>query len=150
MGVNHPHVKFYEIPHFHLICVNIHWLHLLEFLILLLPKWLLLVRRHLFNCPSLLCHPFNNDKKRRRTFILTWMVWTLASCSCGPPYIFWFCIYFIFFLTAGSTAGSSAGAAMNTLASLGTLQGLAGSSVGLNNLNALTSSVSGKNLLSNS
>ncbi|XP_019124040.1 CUGBP Elav-like family member 2 isoform X3 [Larimichthys crocea] len=42
---------------------------------------------------------------------------------------------------AGSTAGSSAGAAMNTLASLGTLQGL-GTSVGLN-LGALTSSVSG-------
>uniref|UniRef100_A0A7N8Y0R9 CUGBP Elav-like family member 2 n=2 Tax=Mastacembelus armatus TaxID=205130 RepID=A0A7N8Y0R9_9TELE len=41
---------------------------------------------------------------------------------------------------AGSTAGSSAGAAMNTLASLGTLQGLTGTSVGLNNLNALTSS----------
>uniref|UniRef100_A0A665WH12 CUGBP Elav-like family member 2 n=1 Tax=Echeneis naucrates TaxID=173247 RepID=A0A665WH12_ECHNA len=45
-------------------------------------------------------------------------------------------------LGAGSTAGSSAGAAMNTLASLGTLQGLTGTSVGLNNLNALTSSVS--------
>uniref|UniRef100_A0A8C8DSQ5 RRM domain-containing protein n=2 Tax=Oryzias sinensis TaxID=183150 RepID=A0A8C8DSQ5_9TELE len=41
---------------------------------------------------------------------------------------------------AGSTAGTSA--AMNTLASLGTLQGLTGNSVGLNNLNALTSSVS--------
>ncbi|XP_034542239.1 CUGBP Elav-like family member 2 isoform X7 [Notolabrus celidotus] len=39
-------------------------------------------------------------------------------------------------------AGSSAGAAMNTLASLGTLQGLTGTSVGLN-LNALTSSVTG-------
>uniref|UniRef100_A0A7N6F787 RRM domain-containing protein n=1 Tax=Anabas testudineus TaxID=64144 RepID=A0A7N6F787_ANATE len=46
---------------------------------------------------------------------------------------------------AGSTAGSSAGAAMNTLASLGTLQGLAGSSVGLNNLNALTSSMGAMN-----
>lgn len=45
--------------------------------------------------------------------------------------------------TAGSAAGSSAGAAMNTLASLGTLQGLTGTSVGLN-LNALTNSVSGK------
>ncbi|XP_069018647.1 CUGBP Elav-like family member 2 isoform X8 [Embiotoca jacksoni] len=45
-------------------------------------------------------------------------------------------------LGAGSTA-SSAGAAMNTLASLGTLQGLTGTSMGLNNLNALTSSVSG-------
>ncbi|XP_024912319.1 CUGBP Elav-like family member 2 isoform X1 [Cynoglossus semilaevis] len=45
---------------------------------------------------------------------------------------------------AGSTAGSSAGAAMNTLASLGTLQGLTGTSMGLNNLNALTSSVSGE------
>lgn len=33
---------------------------------------------------------------------------------------------------------------MNTLASLGTLQGLTGTSVGLN-LNALTNSVSGKN-----
>uniref|UniRef100_A0A672I7F0 CUGBP Elav-like family member 2 n=1 Tax=Salarias fasciatus TaxID=181472 RepID=A0A672I7F0_SALFA len=46
-------------------------------------------------------------------------------------------------LGAGSTAASSAGAAMNTLASLGTLQGLTGTSVGLNNLNALTSSVGG-------
>uniref|UniRef100_A0A673BXQ1 CUGBP Elav-like family member 2 n=1 Tax=Sphaeramia orbicularis TaxID=375764 RepID=A0A673BXQ1_9TELE len=45
-------------------------------------------------------------------------------------------------LGAGSTTGSSAGAAMNTLASLGTLQGLTGTSMGLNNLNALTSSVS--------
>uniref|UniRef100_A0A8C6PSP3 CUGBP Elav-like family member 2 n=2 Tax=Nothobranchius furzeri TaxID=105023 RepID=A0A8C6PSP3_NOTFU len=45
-------------------------------------------------------------------------------------------------LGAGSTAGSSAGAAMNTLASLGTLQGLTGTSMGLNNLNALTSGVS--------
>eukprot|EP00064_Thunnus_orientalis_P018027 superscaffoldBa00004017_g18116 len=44
-------------------------------------------------------------------------------------------------LGAGSTAGSSA--AMSTLASLGTLQGLTGNSMGLNNLNALTSSVSG-------
>uniref|UniRef100_A0A669B0H1 CUGBP Elav-like family member 2 n=1 Tax=Oreochromis niloticus TaxID=8128 RepID=A0A669B0H1_ORENI len=44
-------------------------------------------------------------------------------------------------LGAGSTAGSSAGA-VNPLASLGTLQGLTGTSVGLNNLNALTSSVS--------
>ncbi|XP_020515000.1 CUGBP Elav-like family member 2 isoform X5 [Labrus bergylta] len=45
-------------------------------------------------------------------------------------------------LGACSTAGSSAGAAMNTLASLSTLQGLTGTSMGLN-LNALTSSVSG-------
>ncbi|XP_056138063.1 CUGBP Elav-like family member 2 isoform X2 [Lampris incognitus] len=43
-------------------------------------------------------------------------------------------------LGTGTAAGSSAGAAMNTLASLGTLQGLTGTSVGLN---ALTSSVSG-------
>ncbi|CAL9696874.1 unnamed protein product [Knipowitschia caucasica] len=39
----------------------------------------------------------------------------------------------------GST-GSSTGAAMNPLASLGTLQGLTGTSMGLNNLNALTNS----------
>lgn len=57
--------------------------------------------------------------------------------------------YFVTFpylssLTAGSTTGSTAGAALNTLASLGTLQGLTGTSVGLN-LNALTNSVSGKN-----
>uniref|UniRef100_A0AAX7V1Z9 RRM domain-containing protein n=1 Tax=Astatotilapia calliptera TaxID=8154 RepID=A0AAX7V1Z9_ASTCA len=45
-------------------------------------------------------------------------------------------------LGVGSTAGSSAAAAVNPLASLGTLQGLTGTSVGLNNLNALTSSVS--------
>ncbi|XP_036375530.1 CUGBP Elav-like family member 2 isoform X20 [Megalops cyprinoides] len=38
---------------------------------------------------------------------------------------------------AGTTAGSSTGAAMNSLTSLGTLQGLAGASVGLNNINAL-------------
>ncbi|MEQ2210296.1 hypothetical protein XENOCAPTIV_011173 [Xenoophorus captivus] len=58
-------------------------------------------------------------------------------------------IYLYFFknLTALSTAGSSAGAAMNTLASLGTLQGLTGTSMGLNNLNALTSSVSGMGTL---
>ncbi|XP_077424008.1 CUGBP Elav-like family member 2 isoform X2 [Vanacampus margaritifer] len=46
---------------------------------------------------------------------------------------------------AGSTA--SASAAMNTLASLGTLQGLTGASVGLNNLNALTSGVGGMGAL---
>uniref|UniRef100_A0AAZ3QHL9 RRM domain-containing protein n=1 Tax=Oncorhynchus tshawytscha TaxID=74940 RepID=A0AAZ3QHL9_ONCTS len=46
-----------------------------------------------------------------------------------------------------ATAGSSAGAAMNTLASLGLTQGLGGgltgTSMGLNNLNALTGGVSG-------
>ncbi|XP_061107360.1 CUGBP Elav-like family member 2 isoform X8 [Conger conger] len=41
---------------------------------------------------------------------------------------------------AGTTAGSSAGA-MNSLTSLGTLQGLAGATVGLNNINALAGSV---------
>uniref|UniRef100_A0AAX7TNW8 RRM domain-containing protein n=1 Tax=Astatotilapia calliptera TaxID=8154 RepID=A0AAX7TNW8_ASTCA len=45
----------------------------------------------------------------------------------------------------GSTAGSSAAAAVNPLASLGTLQGLTGTSVGLNNLNALTSSMGAMN-----
>ncbi|XP_024279962.1 CUGBP Elav-like family member 2 isoform X4 [Oncorhynchus tshawytscha] len=49
---------------------------------------------------------------------------------------------------AGQTAGSSAGAAMNTLASLGLTQGLGGgltgTSMGLNNLNALTGGVSGE------
>ncbi|XP_058502178.1 CUGBP Elav-like family member 2 isoform X1 [Solea solea] len=45
---------------------------------------------------------------------------------------------------ACSTAGSSA---MNTLASLSTLQGLSGTSVGLNSLNALTSSVTGMGAL---
>uniref|UniRef100_A0A674GG68 CUGBP Elav-like family member 2 n=1 Tax=Taeniopygia guttata TaxID=59729 RepID=A0A674GG68_TAEGU len=38
---------------------------------------------------------------------------------------------------AASTANSTAGAAMNSLTSLGTLQGLAGATVGLNNINAL-------------
>ncbi|XP_077120678.1 CUGBP Elav-like family member 2 isoform X47 [Ranitomeya variabilis] len=38
---------------------------------------------------------------------------------------------------AGSTVNPSAGAAMNSLTSLGTLQGLAGATVGLNNINAL-------------
>ncbi|XP_046889243.1 CUGBP Elav-like family member 2 isoform X7 [Hypomesus transpacificus] len=46
-------------------------------------------------------------------------------------------------LGAGTTAGHNAGAAMNTLASLGTLQSLTGASMGLSNLNALTGSVSG-------
>ncbi|XP_067248366.1 CUGBP Elav-like family member 2 isoform X3 [Chanodichthys erythropterus] len=41
---------------------------------------------------------------------------------------------------AGSTANSSAGA-MGSLGSLGTLQGLAGATVGLNNINALAGSV---------
>ncbi|XP_075713556.1 CUGBP Elav-like family member 2 isoform X4 [Rhinoderma darwinii] len=42
---------------------------------------------------------------------------------------------------AGSAANSSAGAAMNSLTSLGTLQGLAGATVGLNNINALAGTV---------
>ncbi|XP_073445099.1 CUGBP Elav-like family member 2 isoform X4 [Dendrobates tinctorius] len=42
---------------------------------------------------------------------------------------------------AGSTANPSAGAAMNSLTSLGTLQGLAGATVGLNNINALAGTV---------
>ncbi|XP_005993881.1 CUGBP Elav-like family member 2 isoform X2 [Latimeria chalumnae] len=41
----------------------------------------------------------------------------------------------------GTTANSTAGAAMNSLTSLGTLQGLAGATVGLNNINALAGSV---------
>ncbi|KAM4677217.1 CUGBP Elav-like family member 2 isoform 3-T3 [Discoglossus pictus] len=41
----------------------------------------------------------------------------------------------------GSAANSSAGAAMNSLTSLGTLQGLAGATVGLNNINALAGTV---------
>uniref|UniRef100_A0A8C9TJL2 CUGBP Elav-like family member 2 n=1 Tax=Scleropages formosus TaxID=113540 RepID=A0A8C9TJL2_SCLFO len=45
-------------------------------------------------------------------------------------------------MAAGTTASSSAGAAMNSLTSLGTLQGLAGATVGLNNINALAGSVS--------
>ncbi|XP_028307080.1 CUGBP Elav-like family member 2 isoform X23 [Gouania willdenowi] len=43
-------------------------------------------------------------------------------------------------MAAGTTAGSNAGA-MNSLTSLGTLQGLAGATVGLNNINALAGSV---------
>ncbi|XP_028307058.1 CUGBP Elav-like family member 2 isoform X3 [Gouania willdenowi] len=43
-------------------------------------------------------------------------------------------------IKAGTTAGSNAGA-MNSLTSLGTLQGLAGATVGLNNINALAGSV---------
>uniref|UniRef100_A0AAQ5XCP7 RRM domain-containing protein n=1 Tax=Amphiprion ocellaris TaxID=80972 RepID=A0AAQ5XCP7_AMPOC len=42
--------------------------------------------------------------------------------------------------SAGTTASSNAGA-MNSLTSLGTLQGLAGATVGLNNINALAGSV---------
>ncbi|MBN3315561.1 CELF2 protein, partial [Atractosteus spatula] len=41
------------------------------------------------------------------------------------------------YIVAGTTANSNAGAAMNSLTSLGTLQGLAGATVGLNNINAL-------------
>ncbi|XP_065130702.1 CUGBP Elav-like family member 2 isoform X19 [Paramisgurnus dabryanus] len=46
-------------------------------------------------------------------------------------------------MAAGSTANSSAGAmgSMGSLGSLGTLQGLAGATVGLNNINALAGSV---------
>ncbi|XP_029901424.1 CUGBP Elav-like family member 2 isoform X6 [Thunnus albacares] len=43
-------------------------------------------------------------------------------------------------MAAGTTASSNAGA-MNSLTSLGTLQGLAGATVGLNNINALAGSV---------
>ncbi|XP_072530237.1 CUGBP Elav-like family member 2 isoform X7 [Salminus brasiliensis] len=48
---------------------------------------------------------------------------------------------------AGSTANSSAGA-MSSLGSLGTLQGLAGATVGLNNINALAGSVNIAHMLS--
>ncbi|MBN3283098.1 CELF2 protein, partial [Polyodon spathula] len=44
-------------------------------------------------------------------------------------------------LQFAGTPNSSAGAAMNSLASLGTLQGLAGATVGLNNINALAGTV---------
>ncbi|XP_075713560.1 CUGBP Elav-like family member 2 isoform X8 [Rhinoderma darwinii] len=49
---------------------------------------------------------------------------------------------------AGSAANSSAGAAMNSLTSLGTLQGLAGATVGLNNINALAGTVNIAQMLS--
>ncbi|XP_068132189.1 CUGBP Elav-like family member 2 isoform X17 [Hyperolius riggenbachi] len=49
---------------------------------------------------------------------------------------------------AGSTANSTAGAAMNSLTSLGTLQGLAGATVGLNNINALAGTVNIAQMLS--
>ncbi|XP_067283697.1 CUGBP Elav-like family member 2 isoform X7 [Pseudorasbora parva] len=48
---------------------------------------------------------------------------------------------------AGSTANSNAGA-MGSLGSLGTLQGLAGATVGLNNINALAGSVNIAHMLS--
>ncbi|NXS18584.1 CELF2 protein, partial [Mystacornis crossleyi] len=48
---------------------------------------------------------------------------------------------------AASTANSTAGAAMNSLTSLGTLQGLAGATVGLNNINALAGTVNSEYLL---
>ncbi|KAM4677240.1 CUGBP Elav-like family member 2 isoform 26-T26 [Discoglossus pictus] len=48
----------------------------------------------------------------------------------------------------GSAANSSAGAAMNSLTSLGTLQGLAGATVGLNNINALAGTVNIAQMLS--
>ncbi|KAH0515623.1 CUGBP Elav-like family member 2 [Microtus ochrogaster] len=46
---------------------------------------------------------------------------------------------------AASTPNSTAGAAMNSLTSLGTLQGLAGATVGLNNINALAVAASTPN-----
>ncbi|XP_028669706.1 CUGBP Elav-like family member 2 isoform X2 [Erpetoichthys calabaricus] len=49
---------------------------------------------------------------------------------------------------AGTTANSTAGAAMNSLTSLGTLQGLAGATVGLNNINALAGTVNIAQMLS--
>lgn len=45
------------------------------------------------------------------------------------------------FAVAASTPNSTAGAAMNSLTSLGTLQGLAGATVGLNNINALAGTI---------
>ncbi|XP_051248938.1 CUGBP Elav-like family member 2 isoform X14 [Dicentrarchus labrax] len=48
---------------------------------------------------------------------------------------------------AGTTASSNAGA-MNSLTSLGTLQGLAGATVGLNNINALAGSINIAQMLS--
>ncbi|CAI9585546.1 unnamed protein product, partial [Staurois parvus] len=42
-----------------------------------------------------------------------------------------------FSFPVAAATNSSAGAAMNSLTSLGTLQGLAGATVGLNNINAL-------------
>ncbi|XP_058629660.1 CUGBP Elav-like family member 2 isoform X21 [Onychostoma macrolepis] len=50
-------------------------------------------------------------------------------------------------MAAGSTVNSSAGA-MGSLGSLGTLQGLAGATVGLNNINALAGSVNIAHMLS--
>ncbi|XP_042578198.1 CUGBP Elav-like family member 2 isoform X26 [Cyprinus carpio] len=50
-------------------------------------------------------------------------------------------------MAAGSTANSTA-AAMGSLGSLGTLQGLAGATVGLNNINALAGSVNIAHMLS--
>lgn len=48
---------------------------------------------------------------------------------------------------AASTPNSTAGAAMNSLTSLGTLQGLAGATVGLNNINALAGTINSEYLL---
>uniref|UniRef100_A0A8C5N218 CUGBP Elav-like family member 2 n=1 Tax=Leptobrachium leishanense TaxID=445787 RepID=A0A8C5N218_9ANUR len=48
----------------------------------------------------------------------------------------------------GSVANSSAGAAMNSLTSLGSLQGLAGATMGLNNINALAGTVNIAQMLS--
>ncbi|XP_074554258.1 CUGBP Elav-like family member 2 isoform X2 [Halichoeres trimaculatus] len=50
-------------------------------------------------------------------------------------------------IKAGTTASSNAGA-MNSLTSLGTLQGLAGATVGLNNINALAGSINIAQMLS--
>ncbi|XP_070401244.1 CUGBP Elav-like family member 2 isoform X4 [Nothobranchius furzeri] len=50
-------------------------------------------------------------------------------------------------MKAGTTASSNAGA-MNSLTSLGTLQGLAGATVGLNNINALAGSINIAQMLS--
>lgn len=58
---------------------------------------------------------------------------SLQSTSCFP--------------VAASTPNSTAGAAMNSLTSLGTLQGLAGATVGLNNINALAGTINSEYLL---
>ncbi|MXQ97537.1 hypothetical protein E5288_WYG019199 [Bos mutus] len=66
-----------------------------------------------------------------------------SRCLSLPTPLSAFCL-----TVAASTPNSTAGAAMNSLTSLGTLQGLAGATVGLNNINALAGTINIAQMLS--
>ncbi|KFO34496.1 CUGBP Elav-like family member 2 [Fukomys damarensis] len=68
-----------------------------------------------------------------------WCRSTSPPCPCGHREKLW--LELAADNLAASTPNSTAGAAMNSLTSLGTLQGLAGATVGLNNINALAGTI---------